>query len=234
MHMHVHTHMRMHTCTRTRAHTHTHTWPYTTSNGRIYQQNSSLFKAFMILLIVILMGMTFMGTSISLRFYYKHIIDYQTITLGSKRVYPDTSAVLLNNITVSNFTPFDSFTFSTQSGGLIDIRIIDCKLHVYKESISRWDAIGSGRTFFFGKPLAIGSSITVQVKTESRVYEHCSTKLVVFEGWEDADKYTKTGEKKQPYEEFCVTKQSRYLFTPQKKCHISLLCWKHQKKFGTR
>ena len=183
----------------------------------VFQQNSRLLKAFIILVLVILTGVAVVGVV-----FVKHIIEYQTIALGSMRVCTDTSSELLDDITVSNFTSFDSFTFSTRSEGVTDIYITDCQL--YSVSINGQDILNSGRTLFFGEPLAIGSNITVDIKKESGVYDNnCSTILVVFEGWEDGDKYTKTGAKKQPYKGLCITEPiTRILFTPQKNSYFSL------------
>ena len=172
--------------------------------------------------------MSGMGVGYIFFYYVKHAFNYRTITLGSTRVYTDTSAVLLNNITVSNFTFLDSFTFNTQSGGVTDIYITDCKL--YNKSVSIQGSIESVRRVILGQFLTAGSSIKMQIETESG---NCSTKLTLFdhEGWEDGDKYAKTGAKKKSYkEQHCISKPSHsLLFKPHKTSYCSLVIEAHEK-----
>ena len=174
----------------------------------IHQQNSRLSKALIILVLVIALGVTTTGSSITWYFFKKHITDYRTIALGSTRVQTGTLALLLYNITVSNFTSFDSFTFSTRSGGVADIYITDYKF--YNKSISRQGTLdSSGITHFM--ITALGSNVTLQTETESGVYENCSTKLILLDNInrEDEDKYTK---KQLDKGALCITKPFQYHF----------------------
>ena len=165
--------------------------------------------------LLIVVGFATMGLAALMTYWEIHLITYGTVPLGSARVFADTSTVLQYNITVSNFTSYDSFVFSTQSRGVTEIRFTGCTL--YNKSINTEDTLESVRTDIFGQRLAEGSNITIQIETVSGVYyEDCSTKLVVFDNREYGNEFVKNGMKKHPYEELCISKPTLYLFTARK------------------
>ena len=154
-------------------------------------------------------------------FFFDASPSYQTISLGSTRVFANTSTVLRKEITVSDFSPHNSFTFSTRSEGVTCIYITDCR--PFNESISRQDSIESGRTVVFSQHIATGPSITIQVETESGMYVNCSTELIVFDRGRYEYMFVKTGKKKWPFKEFCISKTFQFHFEPQKMSYFSFV-----------
>ena len=172
------------------------------------------------ILLWLLVGSLFLGVEVALFHFRRYLSSYPTISLGSTRVFANTSTVLRNEFRVSNLTNYDSFTFSTQSG-LTCIYITDCR--PFNESISRQDSIESGRTAIFSQHIATGSSIMIQVETESGLYVNCSTELIVFDRGRYEYMFVKTGKKKWPFKEFCISKTFQFHFEPQKMSYFSFV-----------
>lgn len=184
-----------------------------------------IFKLIVPLVLIICLHALFEGIQ-----YVRHSLHYyQTISLISTRVYADTSAVLENEVMVSNFSNLDRFTFSTQSTAVTCIYMTKCK--PYHQSISRRGLVESERTIIFHQLIASGSSIKIEIKTVSPgVYNDCSTKLWVLDKERYEYTFVKTRRNRQPYRKLCISKPiTNFLFKPQKTSYFSFVIMTSEK-----
>ena len=154
-------------------------------------------------------------TNFTLFFLMAHLkinlVSFQTVSLGSRRIYSQ----IQSNITVPSLGCYDSLIIETQSERVIDIYITDCEFHVKLIDIQH--TFDSGRNHLFSEYIAIGSNLTIHIETVSGEYQdNCSTILLVFDNWKDANTIIATGTWKQPHEVHCILEPTRYLFTPNK------------------